>query len=298
MPTAPAPQLRLAGLEEAPAIAEVLRAAFAEFEALYTPQAFAATTPTRAQIAARWHEGPVWVAVTNGRLVGTVAAVVKPVGLYVRSPNRARPQPWALAPRGRGGLRARPGLRALVSQHHPVSGPRHPTLRTSRLSALRHGPHGIVWHPAVDNGKTAAPAPRKGNAMTLEETNKAIVRRYIEAVVNQNQVDLIDELFAPEMRAQVRAHLAHGQQAFPDGQEEIRDLVAEGNTVMVRWNFHGTHRGPYLDIPATNQVIEMLGFAVYYLENGQIVDDLMLTSNYGALKQMGVTFTPPAAGTP
>jgi hypothetical protein len=37
----------------------------------------------------------------------------------------------------------------------------------------------------------------------------------------------------------------------------------------------------------------MIGFAVYYLENGQIVDDLMLTSNYGALKQMGVTFTPP-----
>lgn len=37
----------------------------------------------------------------------------------------------------------------------------------------------------------------------------------------------------------------------------------------------------------------MIGFAVYYLENGQIVDDLMLMSNYGALKQMGVTFTSP-----
>lgn len=128
--------------------------------------------------------------------------------------------------------------------------------------------------------------------MTLEETNKAVVRRYIEEVINQNKVELIDELFAPDMREQVRSYLPDGG-PFPDAHEEIKDIVAEGNTVMVRWNFKGTHMGTYLEIPATGKSIEMIGFAVYYLENGQIVDDLMLTSNYGALKQMGVTFTPP-----
>lgn len=130
--------------------------------------------------------------------------------------------------------------------------------------------------------------------MTLEETNKAVVRRYIEEVINQKKVELIDELFAPEMRAQVREHLS-GDDPFPDGREEIKDLVAEGKTVMVRWNFKGTHLGTYLDIPATGKSIEMIGFAVYYLENGLIVDDLMLTSNFGALRQMGVTFVPPVA---
>ena len=129
--------------------------------------------------------------------------------------------------------------------------------------------------------------------MTIEEINKAVVRRYIDEVINQGKVELIDELFAPEMREQVKEHLSSGGNPFPDGHEEIRDIVAEGNTVMVRWNFRGTHMGTYLDIPATGKSIEMIGFAVYYLENGQIVDDLMLTSNYGALKQMGVTFTPP-----
>ena len=131
--------------------------------------------------------------------------------------------------------------------------------------------------------------------MTLEETNKAVVRRYIEEVINQNKVELIDELFAPDMREQVRSYRASGVDPFPDAQEEIKDIVAEGNTVMVRWNFKGTHLGTYLEIPATGQSIEMIGFAVYYLENGQIVDDLMLMSNYGALKQMGVTFTPSAS---
>jgi predicted ester cyclase len=129
--------------------------------------------------------------------------------------------------------------------------------------------------------------------MTLEESNKAVVRRYIEEVINQNKIELVDELFAPEMREQVRSYLPGADGPFPDAREEIRDIVAEGNTVMVRWNFQGTHTGTYLDIPATGREIEMIGFAVYYLENGQIVDDLMVMSNYGALKQMGVTFMPP-----
>ena len=129
--------------------------------------------------------------------------------------------------------------------------------------------------------------------MNLEETNKAIVRRYIEEVINQNKIELIDELFAPDMRDRVRGFLTSGDNAFPAAHEEIKDIVAEGNTVMARWNFTGTHQGPFFGVPATGKSIEMIGFAVYYLENGQIVDDLMVMSTYGALKQMGATITPP-----
>lgn len=79
--------------------------------------------------------------------------------------------------------------------------------------------------------------------MKLEEANKAVVRRYIEDVVNGNKLALIDELFAPERREQVHAFLSSGDTAFADGHEAIIDIVAEGNTVMVRWNFCGTHLG-------------------------------------------------------
>ncbi len=129
--------------------------------------------------------------------------------------------------------------------------------------------------------------------MTPEENHKSIVRRYIEEVINQNKIEVIDEIFAPERRDQVRAFLSGDDDPFPDGREEIIDIVAEGNKVMVRWNFRGTHLGTYLNVPATGRSIEMIGFAVYYFEDGQIVDDLMMTSNYGALKQMGVKFIPP-----
>ena len=132
--------------------------------------------------------------------------------------------------------------------------------------------------------------------MTIEEANKAVVYRFIEEVINQNKVELIDELFAPERREQVKKFLCSGDDPFPDGHEEIKDMVAEGNTVMVRWNFRGTHKGTYLDIPATGKSIEMIGFAVYYLAHGQITDDLMLMSNYGVLKQLGATIIPPYIG--
>lgn len=77
--------MRLAAVGEAEAIASVLRDAFADFEPLYTPAAFAATTPNAEQIRGRWGEGPVWVALVDGCVEGTVAAVVKGRGLYVRS---------------------------------------------------------------------------------------------------------------------------------------------------------------------------------------------------------------------
>ena len=77
--------IRRALFDESSAIASLLRQAFIEYEPLYTRAAFAATTPTSDQIRGRWSEGPVWVAVQNENLLGTVAAVPKSEGLYVRS---------------------------------------------------------------------------------------------------------------------------------------------------------------------------------------------------------------------
>lgn len=78
-------QVRLANWDEAAAIAAVLYEAFVEYEAIYTPEAFAITTPTLEEIQKRWSEGLVWIALYDNRVVGTVAAVAKGEALYVRS---------------------------------------------------------------------------------------------------------------------------------------------------------------------------------------------------------------------
>jgi ribosomal protein S18 acetylase RimI-like enzyme len=77
-------QVRLAAPGDAAAIASVLYKSFVEYEALYTREGFATTVSTPNLVQARMDEGPVWVALEKGAVVGTVSAVLKDQGLYIR----------------------------------------------------------------------------------------------------------------------------------------------------------------------------------------------------------------------
>jgi SAM-dependent methyltransferase/predicted N-acetyltransferase YhbS len=77
-------QIRVATPDDAEGIASVLREAFVEYEAAYTAEAFAATTPEGGHIRSRMDEGPMWVAVRDGVVVGTVSVVPKGESLYIR----------------------------------------------------------------------------------------------------------------------------------------------------------------------------------------------------------------------
>ena len=68
--------LRRATTDDAAAIALVLHEAFVEYEAIYTPEGFAATTPTSVQIQLRMSEGPIWVALYENTLMGTASSRV------------------------------------------------------------------------------------------------------------------------------------------------------------------------------------------------------------------------------
>ena len=77
--------VRRAVVDDVDAIAAILREAFAEFASDYTPEAFAIVTPPSNEIHGRFDEGPMWVAVGEGRFLGTVSAVPEPDHLYIRS---------------------------------------------------------------------------------------------------------------------------------------------------------------------------------------------------------------------
>jgi GNAT superfamily N-acetyltransferase len=96
-------EIRLAHPQDAPAIAKVLYESFVEYEALYTSEGFAATTPNADQIRTRMREGPVWIACREERVLATVAAVVKGNSLYMRG--------MAVLPSARG---SRVAIRLLV----------------------------------------------------------------------------------------------------------------------------------------------------------------------------------------
>ena len=77
-------ELRRARTADAESISSILLTAFTEFEPQYTEQGFVATTPNSAELVQRMEEGPIWLALKNDQAVGTVSAVLKPSGLYIR----------------------------------------------------------------------------------------------------------------------------------------------------------------------------------------------------------------------
>lgn len=106
-------EVRTATPADSAGIASVLHEAFREFKELYTPEAFAATTPNETRIRDRMTEGTVWIAVQSNRIVGTVAGVPRDARLfYIRS--------MAVLPAARGlglGLRLLGELEAFAAQN-------------------------------------------------------------------------------------------------------------------------------------------------------------------------------------
>lgn len=88
------PQIHLATLDDVPAIASLLYDSFVEFRSSYTDAAFAATTPAREQLLQRMKEGPIWIALQDRALLGTVSAVSRKQEVYVRG--------MAVSPAARG----------------------------------------------------------------------------------------------------------------------------------------------------------------------------------------------------
>gem|GEM_PF-186618 len=90
----PGVEIRLAVAQDAEAISDVLREAFGEYEALYTGAAFEATVLSAEAVLERMREGPVWVVVVGGKIVGTGSGVVRGEGFYLRG--------MAVGPEARG----------------------------------------------------------------------------------------------------------------------------------------------------------------------------------------------------
>src|SRR5215213_4288979 len=79
-------QIRIASPADAEQIARILSEAFAPFENIYTPEAFAATVISPEKIRERFEdEGAIWVALKNEEAVGTVSVVPDGKRLYIRS---------------------------------------------------------------------------------------------------------------------------------------------------------------------------------------------------------------------
>jgi predicted ester cyclase len=108
--------------------------------------------------------------------------------------------------------------------------------------------------------------PLEGGVLMSAEDNKAVVRRLIEEVYNEGNLDVVDELVAPDIfdHAAVPEH-QHGIDGFKHVMEWVRqfssdvhydidDIISEGEKVGVRMTQSGTHTGTVRGIPPQARV--------------------------------------------
>ena len=112
------------------------------------------------------------------------------------------------------------------------------------------------------------------------EANKAVVRRMIEEAWNNGNLDMLDEICAPDYVlvgqggvADLRAGIAATRDGFPDWQTTIADMVAEGDRVAFRWTMRGTHQGEFGGIASTGKPAQFTGITIVRFAGGKIVED-------------------------
>ena len=122
----------------------------------------------------------------------------------------------------------------------------------------------------------------------MSEENKALVRRLVDEVINGGRLDLVEELFAPELVGPVRQADTSFRAAFPDWREEIVDLVAEGDKVAARFRCSGTFQGEFMGAAPNGRWQEV--DEVYFLRvrDGRIVEYWGLEDNLTRMRQLGV----------
>ena len=123
----------------------------------------------------------------------------------------------------------------------------------------------------------------------MSEANKAVVRRLVDEVLNGGRLEVIDELYAPELAPAARGWIAPFRASFPDVHMEVVELIAEGDKVVGRFTCSATHLGTWLGQAPTGRRFERVDeVAVFRLRDGRIVHAWSLEDTLGRLRQLGL----------
>lgn len=139
------------------------------------------------------------------------------------------------------------------------------------------------------------------------ESNKAAVRRYRDAL-NAGDLDEAMAAFAPnavvhssgapnpltleEFKHFGRAMLS----AFSGGTSTVEDVIAEGNKVVTRITYRGTHTGDMMGIPPTGRSVTVAETIIDQFADGRIVESWRLFDQLAMMQQLGLIPTPGSGG--
>jgi steroid delta-isomerase-like uncharacterized protein len=132
----------------------------------------------------------------------------------------------------------------------------------------------------------------------VSEENKALVHRLIKEVEKGN-LDVIDELLASDFvdhdllpdqepdREGYKRGIAEDRAAFSDLDITIEDQIAEGDKVVTRFTWRGTHaRGRFAGVAPTGKKVEAKAIFIHRISGGKVKEEWSASDMLQVLRQL------------
>jgi len=127
------------------------------------------------------------------------------------------------------------------------------------------------------------------------EQNKAIVRNYLNEIVNKGNMAAFDSYISEDVvfnnakgfKQQYPARMQTIRRAFSDYELTIEDQIAEGEKVVTRVTFRGTHQGQFNGVAPTGRKVQWSGLAMDRIADGKVVEMWHVQNTTELLQQIG-----------
>ena len=132
------------------------------------------------------------------------------------------------------------------------------------------------------------------------EQNRALARRVLEEMFNKGNLDVADELLAPDYVDHdpawpedihgpegFKEYVGAYRSAFSDLHVQIEDQIAEEDKVVTRWTGTGTHDGELANIAPTGNRLPLPGMEIVRISGAKLVEGWEGYDSMNMMRQLG-----------
>ena len=137
------------------------------------------------------------------------------------------------------------------------------------------------------------------------EQNKALTRQLVEEVLNKGNMSRADEIIAanfieheelppeiPPGREAPKLMFTMLRSAFPDFKATIKQLIAEGDKVVLYMTWTGTQKGEFMGVPPTGKRISIDVIDIVRIAGGKYVEHWGVMNSMAMMQQLGAMPAP------
>jgi predicted ester cyclase len=117
-------------------------------------------------------------------------------------------------------------------------------------------------------------------------SNKQLVHRLVDDVINARRFDLLDELAAERLAPKLRTAFDQFLAAFPDWHQTVVELVEERDTVVARFRCTGTQATAWQGIAATGRSMDIDEVSFIRIRDGRIAGMWGLEDTWTRIRQL------------